>query len=135
MKERTAFQCEHCGRLYKTPRGCAKHEARCFRNPDRTPLEGELFTSFALGMRLRWMPDDEALPEGSVSYIWDGRQWLPLPPTRDYSWPVVRVPGTGTAPAERAYDTPVNECERTRRLEALRYTFGPPNTWCTEEVR
>lgn len=34
MKKVTAYACDHCGRIYKTSRGCNWHEKRCYKNDD-----------------------------------------------------------------------------------------------------
>lgn len=33
MKERTAFECEFCGKIYKLKSSAARHERFCFANP------------------------------------------------------------------------------------------------------
>lgn len=38
MEKIEAYKCQYCGKLYKTMKGCIKHEERlCTKHPDRTP--------------------------------------------------------------------------------------------------
>lgn len=32
-KEMTMYFCEHCNKMYRRPKWCEKHEAKCFKSP------------------------------------------------------------------------------------------------------
>lgn len=44
IKNIKVYLCDHCNKLYRRQHYCIKHEIYCYKNPNRIPVEYELFT-------------------------------------------------------------------------------------------
>lgn len=71
MKSRKVlrYYCDHCGRGNWKKAGCAEHESRCFNNPARCPVDGELYP----------YPDIRKRNGDEVDHIWPQYYWDPDP--------------------------------------------------------
>jgi hypothetical protein len=79
-----AYECQYCRKLYRTERGATKHERYCFKNPRRTPKQGELarawyFDYFDI-QPPPWLPPTHG-------YIFSGRYWVEVPDYETDKWP------------------------------------------------
>lgn len=76
MVELTAYKCEHCGKLHRRRCACAKHELRCWKNPERVPLVGELTRAWLTGRVVNYGMSDD-LPDGFMWMEWTRRSEPP----------------------------------------------------------
>jgi hypothetical protein len=87
-KKATIYVCEFCGKRAMTRSTIFTHEARCWYNPNRRPMEGELLQAWALSKfetpPLWWPKDEQGNP--LFGRIYDGETWLPVPGHRLIDW-------------------------------------------------
>jgi len=120
VTERTAYQCDHCGRFYATRHGCGSHEHHCKKNPQRRPKRGE-FCVPKEDDRRTWIPVD---PVARAGYLYNGYEWLRItgPAESDWpAWPELALPPLEfTTPSGDIHTVPVTQAPAELREEFMR---------------
>lgn len=67
MKEITAYQCDHCGKVFALKQSAKRHEAKCYHNPENKACRSCLYCNHDDEIGGIWCNFDDGIVELSAT--------------------------------------------------------------------